>query len=247
MHRSRRFLGVSALVLLVAVAPTMPASAQGSAGDFGTLSMPDTAIARNATSSHCASATVSFTSNGKLEDWRVSLESSTVNWSKGPDVLLTEAKPSATITFCTGKHSTGTYVYQGHVQGHLIGQNSYPLGSLSAKIRFGVAQRTPSTLTASVVRSRAKANCPLRKTAHCSKLTGRLRAGGKPIGFTFVGIQAYKRGAWRQQTAARTDGLGRVVWYVTITKKERRTRFRLSYRGSDLTKYAVSRPFRLKY
>lgn len=213
-------------------------------GTYGTLAMPDFATADG---TRCASATITFTATEAIEDWQVDLESFTPNSTAGPIVLLTEAAPSQTVTFCTDHDQLGTYSYRGHLHSHLIGENSYPIESYEGAVTFRITTKSPSALTVAVVRSHARSRCPYGKVAHCSKVTGKLVSVGRPIPWSWVQIQAYRGNKWVRQAWGRTDGLGRVVWYVTVTTRQRNWKFRLRFSGNDLSKVSVSRSFRVYY
>lgn len=247
----RRLSPVLLTVVLVAIGLVTPgpaAAAQSDSDKYGTLKVAD--LRTNGT--RCVKEVVEYVPTSKIFDWTLEVS---VSDSNGDDVAGFELNPTTrkrTFTLCPHRERAGHFRVDGHLNGN---SESDPTGgccsvsnAYDSVFTFRVIDRKPTRLTVTVARSTSE-NCPgfEAKPRHCSVVKGRLTRSGKPWGWDYVQIQAYKKGKWVRQAWGRGDGLGRVTWYATITAKEKKLKFRLFFETHDYAKGSVSRTFTMKY
>lgn len=224
------------LVLGVLAAAAGPASAYNDSNTYGTLKVVD--LTTNGTV--CVNEVVEFVPTASLSDWTMSVSVSDSNGDEVTQFELDAATTTHSFTLCPHRERAGYMRVYGYISGVGTAYNS--------GFNFRVIDRQPTALTVAVTRSYAKA-CPgfEVRPKHCSRVTGTLTRAGKPLAWDWVQIQAYKNGKWVRQAWGRTNGLGKVTWYVTITRRETRLKFRLFYPTHDYAKWSVSRSFRVYY
>jgi hypothetical protein len=248
LHRTHAVLLTLTLVVLALVGLAGTASANVDTDRYGTLKAQD----RTTNGTTCVDEVIEFVPAADIVDWTLDVDvDNTTSAASFPSFSLDAAHLTHTMRLCPGQDPTGDYRLDGRLQGNLAptppgdGCCQFSNG-YDAYFTFRSIDRKPTAITVKVARSNS-VQCPLRRTKHCSRVSGRITRAGKPLKWDYVQIQAYKRGKWRRQAWGRSDGLGRVAWYVTITKNEKRLKFRLRYEASDYAKGSVSPTFRVKY
>jgi hypothetical protein len=251
--RMRMLRNVSAVVLTLGLgmagivvaqpAVALPAAVRGDTDAHGTLSVNDVTVMGKG----CGTVVVSFAPSVDLVDWSLDVDlDNSIRNDERIKFQLDATHLSHPITLCGVRDLPGGFRVVGYLQGYLESTGNQVAVRYNTYFDYRVIDRKPTAITVKVTRSHAK-RCPLGKTAHCSLVSGKVTRAGKPVKWDYVQIQAYKRHKWVRQAWGRCDGLGRVSWYVTITKKERKLKLRLFYPTSDLAKWSVSKTFKAKY
>jgi hypothetical protein len=230
---------------LAVVAPM--AGATNGSSPYGTLKVSD--LTTNAT--RCVTEKVEFVPGSTLVDWQLTVEVNDSNGDLFVAFTLNAISLTRSFTLCPGRDVAGYFQVSGYLQGTTAptppGSGCCDIATYTdSEFTFRVIDRKPTALAVKVTRSHST-TCPLRKTRHCSRVSGKLTRVGKPLPWEWVQIQAYKRGKWARLAWGHCDGLGRVSWYVTISRKETRLKFRLHYDVHDYAKASTSRAFKLEY
>lgn len=248
MRRTRATAVLTAVTLVLAgasgfLAPT--ASAVNDSDQYGTLVAPD----RTATGTACVTSVVEFKPSATITAWTLSVAVGTPSAGELPSFTLTPASPKKSITLCPGRNLAGNYGLDGYLSAYRVSDAGQVTATYDAYINFRVIERKPTALAVSTARSTSAANCPgfESRPKHCWKVVGKLTRAGKPYAWAYVQIQAYKGGRWVRQAWGRTNGLGKVTWFATVTRRESSLKWRLYFPRSDHAKASVSRTFTLKY